>query len=210
MYPVSYAADPAIEGRNRLTTFFRYLIAIPWLFVAALYGFVAQFAALFAWFAIVFTGRYPQGLYDFNAGYLRMLTRVNSYTYLMTDELPSFGGEAAPDYPIAVGIAPPLDAYSRVKTFFRLIVGIPVMLLAYVQTLILSVVTLVAWFAILFTGKFPEGLFNPARSANAYLTRAGSYFLLMTEDWPPFSLDAGEGESAGAITATAASREVKS
>ncbi len=209
MYPVSYAAEPAIEGRNRLTTFFRYIVAIPWLIVAALYGLVAQFAAFFAWFALVFTGRYPEGLYNFNAGYLRMITRVNSFTYLMTDEFPSFGGEEAPEYPIGIGIAPPLDTYSRAKAFFRLIIGIPVMILAYIQSLILMVVVFIAWFAVLFTGRFPESLFNPSRSANAYLTRAGAYFLLMTEDWPPFSLDAGEGESAGQISPEAASRKVQ-
>lgn len=209
MYPVSYAAVSAIEGRNRLTTFFRYIVAIPWMIVAALYGFVAQFAAFFAWFAIVFTGRYPQGLYDFNAGYLRMVSRVNGFAYLLSDDYPPFGGEEDGGYPIQVGVAPPLDAYSRAKTFFRLIIGIPVMILAWVQSLILSVVTFLAWFAILFTGKFPEGLFDPARSANAYLTRAGAYFLLLTEDWPPFSLEQGEGEIAGQLSSEAASRKAE-
>jgi len=77
MYPISYEADPALEGRNRLTTFFRYIVAIPWLIVASIYGFVAEIAAVIAWFAIVFTGKYPEGIYDFNAGYLRMISRVN-------------------------------------------------------------------------------------------------------------------------------------
>lgn len=209
MYPVSYEADAAIEGRNRLTTFFRYFVAIPWQIVAALYGFVAQFAAFFAWFAIVFTGRYPQGLYNFNAGFLRMASRVNGFSYLLTDEYAPFNGEENPAYPIRIGVAPPLDQYSRLKTFFRLIVGIPVMILAWVQGLILGVVTLIAWFAILFTGKFPEGLFGPARSAAAYLARAGAYFLLLTEDWPPFSLEDGAGAPAGRISSEAASREVQ-
>ncbi|MGZ5346325.1 MAG: DUF4389 domain-containing protein [Solirubrobacterales bacterium] len=209
MYPVSYEADAAIEGRNRLTTFFRYLVSIPWQIVAALYGFVAQFAAFFAWFAIVFTGRYPEGLYNFNAGFLRMASRVNAFNYLLTDDWPPFNGEQEEAYPIRIGVAPPLDSYSRLKTFFRLIVGIPVMILAWVQGLILGVVTLIAWFAILFTGKFPEGLFGPVRSASAYLARAGAYFLLLTEDWPPFSLEDGAGTPAGQIPSEAASREVR-
>ncbi len=101
---------------------------------------------------------------------------------------------------------PALDSYSRVKALFRFIIGIPVMILAFVQAIILSVVTLIAWFAILFTGKHPEGLFNPARSAMAYLARSSAYFLLITEDWPPFSLEEGSGESAGQIQSEAASR----
>ena len=207
MYPVSYAADSAMEGRNRLTTFFRYFIAIPWVIVLAFYGIAAMFAVLIAWFAMVFTGRYPEGLYNFNAGYLRMATRVNSFIYLMTDEFPSFGGGEEPDYPIRIGIAPPLDMYSRAKAFFRLIVGIPVMVLSYVMSFILSILSLVAWFTIVFVAKFPAPLFEPARAANAYITRASAYFLLMTEDWPPFSLDGSEVTPAGEISTEAASRQ---
>ncbi len=63
------------------------------------------------------------------------------------------------------------EMYSRLKTGLRLIIGIPVMLLAIVQGIILYVVSIIAWFAILFTGKLGEGLFNPMRSAMAYLVR---------------------------------------
>jgi len=207
MYPVSYAADYAAEGRNRLTTFFRGIVVIPWHIVATLYGIAAQVATVIAWFAIAFTGRYPEGLYNFNAGYLRMFSRVNGFYYLLNDDYPPFGGEEAPGYPIRVGVPPALDQYSRLKTIFRLIVGIPVMLLGFVQSLILLVVTLIAWFAILFTGRHPDGLFNPARSASAYLARSGAYFMLLTEDWPPFSLEEGAAApAAGRISETADTR----
>jgi hypothetical protein len=208
MYPVSYEADAALEGRNRLTTFFRYLVSIPWQIVVALYGIVAEIAAIIAWFAIVFTGRYPEGLYNFNVGFLRMASRVNGFNYLLTDEWPPFNGEENPQYPIRVGVAAPLDQYSRLKTGLRLIFGIPVYLLAIVQSLILSVCTLIAWFVILFTGRLGEGLFNPMRSASAYLTRAGAYFLLITEDWPPFSLDEGGTAPSGQISEEAESRRI--
>ncbi|HEU4980690.1 MAG TPA: DUF4389 domain-containing protein [Solirubrobacterales bacterium] len=206
MYPISYDADAILDGRNRLTTFFRGIVVIPWQIVQYFYGIAAQIAAIIAWFAIVFTGRYPEGVYNFNAGFLRMSSRVNSFYYLLNDEWPPFGGEEAPDYPVRLGVAPPLDQYSRLKTFFRLIVGIPVMLLAIVQGVILFVCVIIAWFAILFTGRLSEGLFNPMRSAIAYLTRAGAYFLLMTEDWPPFSYEEGATPAAGEISREAASR----
>jgi hypothetical protein len=206
MYPVSYEADAVLEGRNRLTSFFRYFVDIPWVIVAFLYSIGANIAAFIAWFAIVFTGRYPEGLYNFNAGFLRMSTRVNGFSYLLTDDYPPFGGEEAPQYPIRVGVPPPLDNYNRMKTLFRLIVGIPVMLLAFVQGLILGVCALIAWFAIVFTGRLSEGLFNPMRSASAYLTRAGAYFLLMTEDYPPFSLEEGAPAPAAQIPTEAPSR----
>jgi hypothetical protein len=209
MYPISYGADPALEGRNRLTSFFRYIVAIPWLIVASVYGIIAEIAAIIAWFAIVFTGRYPEGIYNFNAGYLRMYSRTFSFSHLISDEWPPFGGDEAPEYPVRIGVAPPLDRYSRLKTGFRLIIGIPVMLLAIVQALILYVCAIIAWFAILFTGKLPEGLFNPMRSALAYLTRGTGYFLLLTEDYPPFSYEQGAAAPAGQIGSEAASRRTE-
>jgi hypothetical protein len=207
MYPVSYATDPALEGRNRLTTFFRLLVAIPWQIVLGIYGIGAYIAAIIAWFAIVFTGKYPEGLYNFNAGFLRMASRTNAFTYLLTDEYPPFGGEDAPQYPVRVGVPEPLGMYDRLKTGLRFIFGIPVYLLAIVQSIIFQVCALIGWFAIVFTGKLSEGLFNPMRSANAYLTRAGAYFLLMTEDWPPFSMEEGAAQPAGQIPTEAASRQ---
>ena len=207
MYPVSYEEDPQLEGRNRLTTFFRFLVAIPWQIVLGLYGIVAEVCAVIAWFAIVFTGRYPEGLYNFNAGFLKMASRTNAFTYLLTDEYPPFGGEDAPNYPVRVGVPEPLGMYDRLKTGLRLIFGIPVYLLAIVQSIIFQVCALIAWFAIVFTGKLPDGLYNPMKGANAYLTRAGAYFLLLTEEWPPFSMDEGGTAPAGQISQEAASRE---
>ena len=206
MYPISYEADPALEGRNRLTTFFRYFVSIPWLIVAAIYGFVAEIAAVIAWFAIVFTGRYPEGLYNFNAGYLRMISRTNGFQYLLTDEWPPFGGDDAPQYPIRVGVPPPLDKYDRLKTGLRFLIGIPVWLLAIVQAIIIGVCAFIAWFAIVFTGRLPEGLFNPMRSASAYLSRATGYFLLITEDYPPFTYEETGAAPAGQISSEAQTR----
>ena len=189
MYPVSYEADHQEDGRNRLTTAFRSIVTIPWLIVVALYGFAASIAVFIAWFALVFTGRYPEGIYDFVAGYVRLHGRVNAFLYLATDEWPPFGGGEEPSYPVRVGIPPPKPEYNRLKAAFRLIIGIPVILLSYVQSLIALVISLIAWFAILFTGKLSEGLFDPLRSALAYLTRGTAYFALLTEDYPPFQLE---------------------
>lgn len=198
MYPVTYEADYPGGGRNRLTTFFRSIVVIPWMIVAALYGFAATFAIVIAWFALVFTGRYPEGLYNFVAGYIRMISRVNGFYYLATDEWPPFNGEENPSYPLRVGIPPPKPEYSRLKAGFRLIVGIPVLLLSYVQGLIALVIAIIGWFAILFTGTLSEGLFTPLRSALAYQARGTAYFGLLTEDYPPFSLE--ESSAGGQVT----------
>ena len=209
MYPISYDADAVLEGRNRLTSFFRYIVAIPWLIVASLYGLAAYVATIIAWFAIVFTGRYPDGIYNFNAGFLRMYSRVNTFYNLLNDEWPPFGGEEAPDYPVRIGVAPALGEYNRLKTLLRIILMIPVYLLAIVWGLIVSVCSIIAWFAILFTGKLPEGLFNPMRAGLAYGTRALAYFMLMTEDWPPFSYEEGGSAASGQISQEAESRQAE-
>ena len=210
MYPISYEAEAILEGRSRLKTFFRGILVIPWQIVLFLYSIAAGIAVIIAWFAIVFTGRYPEGLYKFNAGFLRLSTRVNGFYFLLNDVWPPFGREEAPDYPIRVGIPEPLDMYSRLKTGFRLIVGIPVMILAWIWSLILNVVGFIAWFVILFTAKLPQGLFEPMRNASAYLARAGGYFLLLTEDWPPFSYEESGPAPAGQISPEAASRTPES
>jgi hypothetical protein len=189
MYPIAFALDHEAENRDRLTTFFRGIVAIPWQIVAYLWGIAAGVVTFIAWFALLFTGRYPQGMYDFNAKYLRMYTRTNGFYYLATDKWPPFHGDPDDSYPVRIGVAPPKEEYSRMKVLFRIIVGIPVYFLALIQGLIALVVVIIAWFAILFTGRFSEGLYNPLRSALAYTTRASAYFLLMTEDYPPFSYD---------------------
>ena len=91
MYPITYEADAGLEGRNRLTTFFRSIVAIPWQIVQYLYGIAAQIAAVIAWFAIVFTGRYPRTLFDFVEGVIRWHDRVIGYALLLvTDRYPPF------------------------------------------------------------------------------------------------------------------------
>jgi hypothetical protein len=199
MYPVTYAVQNPGEGRNRLTSFFRFIVAIPWTIVGYIYGLIAELASIIAWFAIVFTGRYPDGIYNFVAGYVRFTGRYGGFYYLLTDEWPPFNGQEDPSYPVQVGIAPPKPEYSRAKAFFRLIVGIPVMLLAIVQAVIVTVCYIIAWFAILFTGRVSDGLFDPIRSGSAYLLRTTAYFLLLTEDWPPFTLEEGSGQAAGQL-----------
>ena len=183
-YPVIFEAD-YVEQRSRLTTFFRLILAIPLVIWLSLYGIVAWFAILFAWFAIVITGNYPRGLYDFVAGYTRFATRVLAYTYLLSDPYPSFGGADDPAYPVRMEFTP-LERYDRLKTLFRIILAIPIVILRYVIGLLLEIGAFAAWFVILFTGKMPRGLYDLMVFANSYTARSDSYLYLLTETYPPF------------------------
>jgi hypothetical protein len=192
VHPIAYSAAYEANDRNRLTVFFRLLLVIPWLFVAMFWGFAAYIAVFIAWFALLFTGRYPQGLYDFNAGFLRFITRTNGFCWLLTDEFPPFNGAEDSTYPIKVLIEPPKEEYSRAKVFFRIILLIPVAILGYVMSIIQQVVGIVAWFVILFTGELSQGLYKPLRIATAYQAKALGYYMLLSEDFPPFWMDEEE------------------
>ncbi len=186
MYPVQYTAE-YVERRSRLSTFFRPLLAIPAALLTMVYGLAASFAVIAAWVAIVFTGRYPEGIYDFVAGYLRNATRLNAYSYLVTDRYPPFNGASDDSYPVQIEIGPPKASYDRLKTLFRLVLIIPVAVIAWVLGMLLAVASFCAWFVIVITGKQPKGLQDMLDLALRYVTRASAYYLLLTETWPPFA-----------------------
>jgi hypothetical protein len=184
-YPVTFEAD-YIEGRSRLTAFFRLILVIPlaiWLYV---YAIVAYVAIVIAWFVIVITGSYPRGLYDFVAGFTRFLARTTAYAALVCDPYPSFGGSNDTAYPVRMQFAGPLEHYSRLKTLFRIVLAIPIFILRYVMQLMLEVGAVAAWFVIVIMGKMPRGLFDLMVLANSYIARSDAYLALLTETYPPF------------------------
>jgi hypothetical protein len=187
-YPVQYECD-YVERRSRLTTFFRLILAFPHYFVLTFYGIVVMFAVLIAWFALLFTARWPQGLYNFVAGVLRYAARLYGYLHLTTDAYPPFDLGQHDEYPLRLRIAPAQESYSRAKVFFRLLLAIPVAIIAYALYLVAELGSLIAWFAIVITGKQPPGLQSMINLGVAYYVRAGAYFCLLTEDWPPFSAE---------------------
>jgi hypothetical protein len=140
-----------------------------------------------AWFVIVFTGRYPAALYNFNAGVLRFIARSNAFLWLQTDEWPPFAFEQAPEYPIRAPVDPVQERYSRAKTGFRLILGVPVMFMLYLIGSLYPIAGMIAWFHIVFTGRTSAGTHNALSYGLAYTLRANAYFLLVTETLPPVS-----------------------
>jgi hypothetical protein len=194
-YPVTFEAD-YVEQHSRLTTFFRLLLAIPLFIWAYIYGIVASIAIVIAWFVIVITGRFPKGLYDFIAGWTRFITRVTGYVSLLTDSYPSFSGSDDPAYAIRMQFVP-LDQYSRLKTLFRIILAIPIVILRYVMSLLLEIGSFAAWVVIVITGKLPRGLFDLMVLANSYTARSDAYIYLLTESYPPFQDETTRAAGAG-------------
>jgi Domain of unknown function (DUF4389) len=202
VYPVRYEAD-YVEEQHRWITFFRLILAIPWAIVASVYLTAAYIVAILVWFAIVFTGRHPQGLYNFNAGVIRFLGRANAFFFLQTDRWPSFGFEGDPSYPIRVDVDPPLERYNRWKTGFRLILAFPVYFMLYLIPYIAFFASVAAWFHIVFMGRTSGGVHNALTLGLVYQLRATAYLLLLTERIPPVSDQAPAGNmepGAGAAT----------
>ncbi|HEY1538211.1 MAG TPA: DUF4389 domain-containing protein [Solirubrobacteraceae bacterium] len=183
-YPVVYQQTPAVK-RSRLTIFFRGIMSIPLEIWSLFYVLAAGVVVFLAWFAILFTGRYPAGMYGFVAGYTRFATRLAAYAYLVTDAYPPFDGGEHPAYPVTVAIAPPPLRLSRVTTFFRYPLLIPVAVIQFAFVIWLYLLAIALWFVGVITGKTSPGLTGAALFPLAYLTRALAYSNLLTDRWPP-------------------------
>lgn len=192
MYPVHFEADFQSE-QNRATTFFRIILAIPWFIVAYVYEIVALFTVFFAWVAIVITGRYPEGLYKLNAGFVRYYVRTFAWIYLQTDEWPPFGISDDPNYPIRVNIGPPEEQQSRLKAFFRIILALPMLLLIYAISYVHLFLAVIAWLTIVFRGYLPEGVNNAMTFCNSFYARLYGYLALLTDVYPPVGEEKSKG-----------------
>jgi Domain of unknown function (DUF4389) len=184
-YPVSFEAD-YVERRSRLSAFFRAILVIPVGIVLYVFGIIASFAVVIAWLVIVITGRYPKGLYDFVAGFVRFIARVTAYGALLCDPYPPFGGSPDPSYPVRMEFDGPLAHYSRLKTLLRFILAIPILILRYVIALLLEIGAFASWVVVVITGKMPRGLFDLMVLAISYTARSDAYLFLLTETYPPF------------------------
>jgi hypothetical protein len=192
MYPISYEAD-FNPTPNRWTTFFRLILAIPWLIVAYVYLILVVFTHLFAWVAVVILGRYPQWLYNFNSGVIRYLVRYYAWAYLQTDVWPPFGIADDPSYPIRVNIAPAAARQSRLKAFFRIILILPMLIVSYAINYIHLFTAVVAWLTIVFRGYMPEGIHNTLTFVNSFYARVFGYYALLTDDYPPIGIERAKG-----------------
>jgi hypothetical protein len=192
MYPVSYEADYRSE-QNRATTFFRIILAIPWLIVAYVYEIAAFFTLIFAWVAIVITGRYPEGLYKLNAGFVRYFVRTYAWAFLQTDEWPPFGIGDDTQYPIRVAVAPRAERQSRLSAFFRIILAIPVYIVLYVVGYLHLMAGVIAWLTIVFRGYLPEQLNTAMTFCNGFYARVYGYLALLTDDYPPIGVEKAKG-----------------
>jgi uncharacterized protein DUF4389 len=175
--------------RNRLTVFFRLILAIPhviWLF---LWGIVATLAAIANWFATLVKGESPEGLHTFLATYLRYMTQVYAYILLIADPFPGFGGK--PGYPVEIEVDPP-QPQNRWTVGFRIFLAIPAFIIAGIFGYLNRILALFSWFVALVLGRVPEGLRNVAAFALRFEQQTAGYTLLLTGRYPSFNVSVDE------------------
>lgn len=172
-----------VAPRNRLTTLFRLIVAIPWFIVAAVWGIAVLLCAIVAWFVLLFTGRYPPALYEFVAAFARFDVRVYAFTFLLVDPFPPFDGAEHAEYPAALLLGPPPSSYSRLKVLLRIFYIIPAYIVAYVAGILVEIVGFISWLVIIITGREPDGLQNILRWALGWQTRLMLLLLLITETY---------------------------
>jgi hypothetical protein len=192
-YPATFEVDRA-ERIAHWRPLVQWLLAIP--HFAILYGLqlVARAVAIISWFAILFTGKLPEGLANMIGLYIRYNNRASAYAGFLREEYPPFVFDpVSPDPgmypPVRTGFAPELENRNRVTVGFRLILAIPQLIVVVILGIAALLVWLIALFAVLFTGRWPEGLRTFVVGYMRWVTRVEAYIGLLTDAYPPFRLD---------------------
>ena len=167
--------------RNRLTVFFRILLAIPQAIWLGIWGIAVYVAVVIAWFAALVLGRVPDGLHRFLARYVRATAHLTAYVFLLADPWPPFLGDRA--YPVDVRIDGP-DRQNRLTVFFRYLLAIPALILAYVFRLVNQVVAFLGWFYALAMGRMPQGMRDISLWLLRYEVQTWAYLMLVTGRYP--------------------------
>lgn len=171
----------------------QWILAIPHLIVAAALEYAAGAIAFVSWFVILFTGRLPRGLADFQIMILRYTARAQLYAGFLSTEYPPFEfAMSASDpggSPTHVGVRPELENRNRLTVGFRIILVIPAVLFAVLVSIVGMVCWFLAIFAVLFTGRWPDGLRSWVMKAVLVSLRLNAYALMLTDEYPPFATD---------------------
>ena len=192
-YPATYEVDDA-GPIDRWRPFVQWLLAIPHFVVLYVLGLVSNVLAFISWFVILFTGRLPDSFVGWQNLYIRYTNRATSYANFLREEYPPFTFDlTAPDpgdYPgVRTQLEPEMEGRNRLTVGFRFILVIPHLICLTFLGLAAMVALLIGAFAVLFTGRWPDGLRRFVVGVFRWNTRVLAYHLLLVDEYPPFSLD---------------------
>jgi hypothetical protein len=185
-YPVQVDAQRQ-EQYHRLLPLVKWLLAFPHYVVLIVLAIGVFFAKIYAFFAVIITGRYPEGVFNYVTGVFRWGWRVSSYVYLLNDRYPPFSLDDHPDYPAQLEIAYPADGVNRWRPLVHWLLIIPYAIVAGLLQSLAGIVAFIGVFVILFTKNLPEGMFKLILNPFRWQVRSGAYSLFMVTKYPPFS-----------------------
>jgi hypothetical protein len=223
VYPLQVEGE--LDGYlSRWLWLVKWVLVIPHVIALVFLWFAFVVLTVVAFFAILFTGRYPRAIFDFNVGVLRWSWRVGFYSYsaLGTDRYPPFTLAEVPDYPARLEVEYP-PALSRGLVLVKWwLLALPHYLVVAVFAGgavagfnaanhdgawssgggLIGLLVLIAGIVLLFTRRYPKAIFDFVMGMNRWVYRVAAYATLMTDAYPPFRLDMGDHESAPDTAAT--------
>jgi len=175
---------PYVESHNRVTTLFRHILAIPHLIVSGVWGYFIQLMTLVQWIIVLFTGKRNEGIFNLQTSYVGYSMRVSAYVSLMYDTYPPFGTDPG-QTGIVYSLAYESEA-NRLSNALRFFWLIPALFISFFVGIGAGVMIVISWFAILFTGKQPQGMFDFIRRWLQFSVKVTTYASLMTDTYPKF------------------------
>jgi hypothetical protein len=170
---------------NRWLPFVKWLLAIPHYIALCFVAIGAFFVLIYAFFAVLFTGSYPRGAFDYMVGTLRWVYRVAAYVHLMTDAYPPFSMQDDPAYPLRVQVEYP-EHVERWRPLVQWLLIWPYLIVGGVLYWLTGLLTIVAFFTVLFTKQIPRGVFELMMPGLRWSLRGNAYGYFTTRQYPPF------------------------
>jgi hypothetical protein len=191
-YPAAFAFDRPEKVAN-WRPLVNWLLAIPHFIVLYALRILGQVIAVIAWFAILFTGSLPESFANIEALWMRYELRTATFAIFMREEYPPFAFGMSPDDDGAdqrtkIDFRPELTDRNRLTVAFRIILVIPHLIVLVLLGIAAAVVVLIAFFAVLFTGRWPGGFLDFVINVQRWYLRVDTYLLLLTDEYPPFQL----------------------
>ena len=184
-YPVTFGvAYP--ESPNRWLILIRWLLAVPHLIVLSVLLALAGIVTLIAFFTILFAKTYPDALWRFVVGVLRWVQRVAAYVFFL-DRYPPFGMGEGSYEPVTFTVEKP-EQFNRWLPLIKWLLVLPHFVVLSVLSVLSEIAVLVLALGVLFTGRYPRGLFDFLVGVGRWNVRAWAYFVLLVDRYPPFSL----------------------